>query len=94
MSFLPHGRGTGGQRAYKPNSRTGELIGLLSVNTDDSCIGITAQGKALRFAVSQVSQMGKTAFGVRILNISGDDSVIGIVRQPNNENEAEAEAEA
>ncbi len=92
--FLPHGRGTGGQRAYKPNSRTGELIGLLSVNTDDSCIGITAQGKALRFAVSQVSQMGKTAFGVRILNISGDDSVIGIVRQPNNENEAEAEAEA
>ena len=91
--FTPHGRGTGGQRAYTPKDRTGSLAAALAVHEDDSCIGITAQGKALRFAVSQVSTMGRAAFGVRILNMSGDDSVIGIARQPADEDESEPDEE-
>ena len=87
--FTPHGRGTGGQKAYSPNRRTGNLIAALPVNGDDSCIGITAQGKALRFAVEHVSIMGRAAFGVRILHMTGDDSVIGIARQPKEEDENE-----
>ena len=79
--FSPHGRGTGGQRAYTPKPRTGLVSAVLPVCEDDSCIGITAQGKALRFAVNQVSVMGRAAFGVRILNLSDEDKVIGIVRQ-------------
>ncbi len=90
--FTPHGRGTGGQKAYTSNSRTGVLAAALAVNEYDSCIGITANGKALRFAVGQVSRMGRAAFGVRILQMSGDDSVIGIARQPFEEDE-EDEAE-
>jgi DNA gyrase subunit A len=89
--FTPHGRGTGGQKAYTPNSRTGVLVAALAVHEEDSCIGITAQGKALRFAVEQVSQMGRAAFGVRILNMNGEDTVIGIARQPNEEEEPEQE---
>lgn len=90
--FSSHGRGTGGQKAYSPNKKTGNVIAALSVNEDDSCIGITAQGKALRFAVEQVSLMGRAAFGVRILNITGDDSVIGIARQPYEEEQDEEES--
>ncbi|MDT8298537.1 MAG: DNA gyrase C-terminal beta-propeller domain-containing protein, partial [Spirochaetaceae bacterium] len=89
--FTPHGRGTGGQKAYTPNKRTGVLAASLAVHEEDSCIGITAQGKALRFAVEQVSQMGRAAFGVRILNMNGEDTVIGIARQPNEEEEPEQE---
>ncbi|RKX78372.1 MAG: DNA gyrase subunit A, partial [Spirochaetes bacterium] len=85
--FSPHGRGTAGQKAYTSNARTGVLAAALAVNEDDSCIGITANGKALRFAVGQVSRMGRAAFGVRILHMSGDDSVIGIARQPFEEEE-------
>ncbi|PIE04884.1 MAG: DNA gyrase subunit A [Spirochaetales bacterium] len=88
--FSPHGRGTGGQRAYGVNQRTGALVAALPVHSDDSCIGITSQGKALRFAVDQVSQMGRSAFGVRILNMNGNDSVIGIARQPK-EDESDAD---
>ena len=33
--------------------------------------------------------MGRAAFGVRILNMSGDDSVIGIARQPADEDDGE-----
>ena len=85
--FTPHGRGTGGQKAYTCSGRTGVLVAALPVHEDDSCIGITAQGKALRFAVGEVSQMGRSAFGVRILHMTGDDSVIGIARQPAEEEE-------
>lgn len=85
--FTPHGRGTGGQKAYTPNKRTGDLAAALAVHEGDSCIGITAQGKALRFAVDQVSQMGRAAFGVRILHMNGEDTVIGIARQPYEEEE-------
>lgn len=92
--FTPHGRGTAGQKAYTSNARTGVLVAALAVNKDDSCIGITAQGKALRFAAGQVSRMGRAAFGVRILNMSGDDSVIGIARQPYEEEEIEERDES
>ena len=85
--FTAHGRGTGGQRAYTTSKRSGSLVAALAVSEGDSCIGITAMGKALRFSVDQVSIMGRTAFGVRILNMSGEDMVIGIVRQPQDEEE-------
>jgi len=85
-AFSPHNRGTQGQRAYPANAKTGLLVAALPIHKNDSCIGISALGKALRFAVSQVSIMGRTAHGVKILNISDDDSVMGIVRQPNGNN--------
>jgi len=85
--FSPHSRGTGGQRAYATNAKTGLLVSALSIHEDDSCIGISALGKALRFAAGKVSIMGRTAFGVRILDMSDDDSIIGIVRQPNGDSE-------
>jgi len=80
--FSPHGRGTGGQRAYTTNAKTGSLVSALSIHEDDCCIGISALGKALRFAVSQVSVMGRTAHGVKILDMSENDSLIGVVHQP------------
>jgi len=86
-AFSPHNRGTEGQRAYSVNAKTGLLVSALSIHKNDSCIGISALGKALRFAVSQVSIMGRTAQGVKILDMSDDDSLIGIVRQPNENNE-------
>ena len=63
------------------------------VHADDSCIGITAHGKALRFAADEVSEMGRAAFGVRVLNMTGDDLVIGIARQPKEEDELDEDIE-
>jgi len=91
--FSPHNRGTGGQRAYATNAKTGLLVSALSIHRDDSCIGISAQGKALRFAVGQVSIMGRNASGVKILSMSDEDSLIGVVRQPNGNNVDAAEKE-
>ncbi len=91
--FTPHGRGTGGQKSYTCNARTGTLVAARPVHADDSCIGITAHGKALRFAADEVSEMGRAAFGVRVLNMTGDDLVIGIARQPKEEDELDEDIE-
>lgn len=79
--FVPHGRGTGGQKAYGINSKTGELVGVLSVLEEDSIICISTQGKAIRMPVHSISTMGRAAFGVRVLNTGYDDKLIGLARQ-------------
>jgi DNA gyrase subunit A len=79
--FAPHGRGTGGQRAYGINKKTGELVGVLSVLEEDSIICISTQGKAIRMPVHSISTMGRAAFGVRILNTGYDDRLTGLARQ-------------
>jgi len=84
--FTPHNRGTGGQKTYATNAKTGLLVSALLTHKNDSCIGISALGKALRFAVNQVSIMDRNASGVKILDMSDDDSLIGVVRQPNSNN--------
>ena len=79
--FASHGRGTGGQKAYGVNKKTGELIGVMSVLEEDSIICITSQGKAIRMPVHSISINGRAAFGVRVLNTGYDDKLIGIARQ-------------
>jgi DNA gyrase subunit A len=79
--FAPHGRGTGGQKAYGVNSKTGELIGVMSVLEEDSIICITTQGKAIRMPVHSISINGRAAFGVRVINTGYDDKLIGLARQ-------------
>ncbi len=76
--FSPHGRGTGGQRVYTLNEKTGEVIGLLSVQDDDEIVCITGQGKTIRVSVDSISVMGRSAQGVRILNINIPDQLIGL----------------
>ncbi|MDC7218843.1 MAG: DNA topoisomerase (ATP-hydrolyzing) subunit A [Spirochaetales bacterium] len=92
--FAPHGRGTGGQKAYGVNSKTGELIGVMSVLEEDSIICITTQGKAIRMPVHSISINGRAAFGVRVLNTGYDDRLIGIARQEKeNEDHVSSEEE-
>ncbi len=79
--FSAHGRGTGGQKAYGVNKKTGELIGVMEVLEEDSIICITTQGKAIRMPVHSISINGRAAFGVRVLNTGYDDKLIGIARQ-------------
>lgn len=76
--FSEHGRGTSGQRIYTVTEKTGEIIGLKTVYDDDEIVCITGQGKTIRFRVDSVGIMGKTAQGVRILNIDSPDFLIGL----------------
>jgi DNA gyrase subunit A len=79
-NFSPHGRGTGGQICYKATEKTGEVIGVLSVNDRDDLVCITSQGNTLKLRLAEVATLGKTAMGVRIVNITRPDVVVGVAR--------------
>ena len=92
-NFSPHGRGTRGQICYKATEKTGEVVGVLSVSDKDDLVCITSQGNTLKLRLSEVSTMGKTAMGVRILNISRPDVVVGVARVVKEEENGEAPSE-
>lgn len=78
--FSVHGRGTKGQIAYGCNSRTGEVVGVLSVGEGAEVIIITSQGQTVRIASDAISLQGRGAMGVRAVNIDKPDFVVGVDR--------------
>ncbi len=76
--FSPHGRGTGGQRIYTLSEKTGEIVGALTVSDDEEIVCITGQGKTIRVHVNTISTMGRSASGVKILDIEKPDLLIGL----------------
>lgn len=89
--FNSHGRGTGGQKAYGNNTKTGNLIGAITSHEDEHIICITEQGKAIRLSVSSISSMGRAAFGVRVLNTGYDDKITGIASQQEEDEDNDVE---
>ena len=79
-NFAVHGRATRGQIIYNPEDRTGELVGAITVSDSDEVVVITSQGKTLKMSADSVSIQGKSAKGVRILNIDRPDFVVGLDR--------------
>jgi DNA gyrase subunit A len=78
--FSPHGRGTGGQKIYTVTEKTGGLVGCVNVFENDEIMCITTQGKSIKLKVDSIRIMGKSAQGVRILNIEKPDFVVGVDR--------------
>ena len=85
--FNPHGRGTQGQRAYNVNAKSGKLVAALSVNAANSLICISTLGKAIKLNLDSISVIGRNAFGVRIVNISDNDTLVGVAVQQNEEDD-------
>ncbi len=79
-NFTPHRRGTRGQICYRATERTGEVVGVLSVSIKDDLVCITSQGNALKLRLKEIATLGKTAMGVRIVNITKPDVVVGVAR--------------
>jgi DNA gyrase subunit A len=78
--FTCHGRGTQGQIIYRITEKTGELTAALSANIQDDVVCITSQGNTLKLKLADIPQLGKTAQGVRIVNIEKPDFLVGAAR--------------
>lgn len=84
--FTPHGRATGGQKVYTISEKTGEIVGMITVEDSDEVVCITSQGKTLRFKAKTIRTQGRAAQGVRILNIDSPDMLTGIDKVAREEN--------
>jgi DNA gyrase subunit A len=80
--FSAHGRNTGGQWVLAHNrlEQIGKVAATRVVQPKDQVTLITANGLALRTPVAAISQMNRTARGVRIVTPEGSDAVVAMAR--------------
>lgn len=67
-----HSRGGKGMRCHNLTDKTGLLNGIALVSDDDDVMLITNTGIIIRTHVSEISTIGRTASGVRVMR-TGDD---------------------
>ena len=89
--ITPHGRGTKGQIGYKVGTKTGEIIGAISVKEEQEVLCITSQGIAIKTKCKNIPILGRAAMGVKIINIETPDFLVGVapVVKENDEKESD-----
>ena len=73
-------RGGSGIINMKLSPKTGKVVGVLAVYNDDELVMITEAGKAIRITVSGVSRIGRNTQGVRMVALTGKDSVAAVAK--------------
>jgi len=69
-------RGGKGVIAIRTSARNGFVIGAHAVLEDESLMLISAQGKMIRMAISDVRVIGRATQGVRLINLGKDDKLV------------------
>jgi len=66
--------------SIKTSERNGDQVGAVLVHDDDEVMLITDGGTLVRILVSDVSIMGRATQGVKMINVSENERLIGIER--------------
>ncbi len=80
-AFKVQNRGGKGIICYRPNERTGLLMGVKAVEDDNEIMMITEGGIIIRMSVDGISINGRSAAGVKLMNVS--DRVASIAKVHN-----------
>jgi len=94
-----HGRGGSGVISIQTSERNGLVVGAVPVQQRDEIMLITDGGTLVRTLVDDVSVVGRNTQGVKMINLTKKEKLIGIARIEGLEDEAEevdatAEADA
>ncbi|WP_036068137.1 DNA gyrase subunit A [Leptospira noguchii] len=73
--FAAKGRGGKGMAYLKITEKNGFSVGTGSVGNEDEIILITQQGMTIRINAFDISKLGRTAVGVRIVDLKDNDKV-------------------
>ncbi|MCP3672468.1 MAG: DNA gyrase subunit A [Gammaproteobacteria bacterium] len=92
--FAAKGRGGMGMISIKTSERNGSQVGAVLVDDEDEVMLITDGGTLVRIRVSDVSVMGRDTQGVKVINVSKGESLIGIERIASIESDEDGEEEA
>ncbi|MBT4964225.1 MAG: DNA gyrase subunit A [Francisellaceae bacterium] len=72
------GRGGQGVISIQTTERNGEVVGALQVFPNTEVMLISDQGTMVRIRTDEISQVGRNTQGVRLINISTGDKLVGI----------------
>lgn len=78
--FSVIGRGGQGVIAMKTGGRNGAVVGAIQVYGDDEMILISDQGILVRTRTGEVSMQGRNTQGVRLINLSMGEHLVGLER--------------
>ena len=90
----PQHRGGSGMKGYQVTEKTGPVVGIKVVNENDDVLVINDAGVIIRMAVSGISCFGRSAQGVKIMNLNEGVKVIAFARTDHVEEEEAQEAPA
>ena len=71
-------RGGKGIFAIKPSDRNGDVIGAMIVDENQEIILIADSGKMIRMPLVNVRVIGRTTQGVTLINLDGEEKVVGM----------------
>ncbi len=74
------GRGGQGVISIQVTERNGKVVRALQVTDNDEAMLITDQGTLVRFKVGELSIIGRNTQGVRLINVSTGEHVVGMQR--------------
>jgi len=88
-----YGRGGQGVIAIQSSERNGDVVGAVLVSDDDEIMLITDGGTLVRTRVAEVSTMGRNTQGVRLINLTNEEKLIGMERIDESEDGEAVEGE-
>jgi DNA gyrase subunit A len=74
------GRGGRGVLTARIVEARGELVGALMVHPADEVFAITSAGGVIRTSAAEIKQSGRQTMGVRLVNLTGGQSLVAIAR--------------
>ncbi len=86
-------RGGKGVFSIKTSARNGKMMGMALVGDNDELMMVTDAGKLIRTAIDGISVMSRNTQGVKLINLSEGETLIGIARLPEEEGGDEDENE-
>lgn len=79
-------RGGKGVFSIKTSKRNGRMISLLLVDDTDELMMVTDKGKLILTSNKSINVISRNTQGVRLINLSSGEKLIGIARLPEEEN--------
>ena len=78
--FTAQNRGGKGVKCYKITEKTGNIVGVKSVNKDNEVMLITTEGIIIRIKVADTALLGRVTSGVKLMNLADDVTVASIAK--------------
>ncbi len=87
--YRSQNRGGKGIILISTSERNGPVIGIALVHPEDDLVLITNRGQTIRTRVEEIRETGRSAQGVRVMNVAEDERVVAIETVAEREDETE-----
>ncbi|MGF7186431.1 DNA gyrase subunit A [Desulfitispora alkaliphila] len=78
--FRVQSRGGKGIIGIRLTEKTGKLVAIRAVDEGDELLVVSAEGIIIRFEITDISRVGRTTQGVRLMKLSDNDKVVAVAR--------------